>query len=169
MKKYIYPLIILILITLSNCNNEITIPQNNQTNDITIQYYYVDIKGEIILPGVYLVNSNCLIKDIIDMAGGLTPDADITNINLAEGISNNQMIIIPSQDKKIEQNNNKLININTATKEQLMQLESIGESKANNIITYRTKNGLFKSIEELKNVSGIGNEIYKKIKDFITV
>lgn len=169
MKKYIYPLIILILITLSNCNNEITIPQNNQTNDITIQYYYVDIKGEIILPGVYLVNSNCLIKDIIDMAGGLTPDADITNINLAEGISNNQMIIIPSQDKKIEQNNNKLININTATKEQLMQLESIGESKANNIIAYRTKNGLFKSIEELKNVSGIGNEIYKKIKDFITV
>lgn len=169
MKKYICILTILLTIFLTNCKDEIIIPQNNQNQTNETAYYYVDIKGEIILPGVYLVKSNFLIKDVIEMAGGLTPDADISNINLAEVITNNQMIIIPICNNKKIENNNNLININTATKEQLMQLESIGESKANNIIAYRTNKGLFKTIEELKNVSGIGNEIYKKIKDFITV
>ncbi len=169
MKKYICILTILLTIFLTNCKDEIIIPQNNQNQKNETAYYYVDIKGEIILPGVYLVKSNFLIKDVIEMAGGLTPDADISNINLAEVITNNQMIIIPICNNKKIENNNNLININTATKEQLMQLESIGESKANNIIAYRTNKGLFKTIEELKNVSGIGNEIYKKIKDFITV
>ncbi len=169
MKKYICILTILLTIFLTNCKDEIIIPQTNQNQINETTYYYVDIKGEIILPGVYLVKSNFLIKDVIEMAGGLTPDADISNINLAEVITNNQMIIIPINNNKQIENNSNLININTATKEQLIQLESIGESKANNIIDYITNKGSFKTIEELKNVSGIGNEIYKKIKDFITV
>ena len=64
---------------------------------------------------------------------------------------------------------NSLININTSTKEQLQTLNGIGESKANSIIDYRTQNGPFKTIEDIKNVSGISETLYDKIKDFITV
>ena len=103
MKKYICILTILLTIFLTNCKDEIIIPQTNQNQINEPTYYYVDIKGEIILPGVYLVKSNFLIKDVIEMAGGLTPDADISNINLAEVITNNQMIIIPiNNNKQIE-------------------------------------------------------------------
>jgi len=81
----------------------------------------------------------------------------------------------PSIDQTLTDNSNnnenqeKKISLNTATLEQLMTLNGIGESKAKNIIEYREKNGLFKSIEELKNVSGIGEAAYEKIKDYITI
>jgi competence protein ComEA len=74
-----------------------------------------------------------------------------------------------NEDEKQEGNSNFLISINTATKEQLMNLPSIGESKALSIIDYRTKNGLFKDITDLKNVTGIGDSIFDKIKDLITL
>ena len=64
---------------------------------------------------------------------------------------------------------NTLVNINTATKETLMSLKGIGESKADKIIEYRNTQGTFKTIDEIKNVSGIGDSVYEKIKDYITV
>jgi len=88
---------------------------------------------------------------------------------------NNVVSEIVSSDKDtsfendIKQENNKLININSASKEELMTVSGIGESKADNIIEYRTANGSFKSIEEIKNVNGIGDSLYEKIKDSITI
>lgn len=173
MKKYILftLMVILTITTLSSCNQEVIITSNtSETNQITSEYIYIDIKGEVLLPGVYLVKSNYLIKDVIDLAGGLSVNADISNINLAQNITSNQMIVIPSNiTNSDQQDKNDLININKASKNELMNLPSIGESKANNIISYRNTKGPFKSIEEIKLVSGIGNEVYNKIKDLITV
>ena len=76
---------------------------------------------------------------------------------------------IPTISETQEDSSNKLISINTATKEELMTLNSIGESKANAIIEYRNTNGNFKSIEDIKNVSGIGDVLFEKIKSNITV
>lgn len=173
MKRIILILIICLNITLISCNNknELIISNDVNTQTISNEYIYVDIKGEVLLPGVYVVKSNYLIKDVIDLAGGLSSKADISKINLAQNVMNNQMIIIPSKinNEENKTNNSNLVNINTATLSELMTLSGIGKTKAQNIIAYRESKSLFKTIEDIKQVSGIGNEIYNQIKDYITV
>ena len=100
---------------------------------------------------------------------------NIDEININIDLSNNASIKkedLITNEVNITENaskENKLVNINTATKEELMTLSSIGESKAEKIIEYRNTNGLFKTIEEIKNVSGIGDKLYVAIKAYITV
>jgi len=146
---------------------------------------YVDIKGYVTNPGVYEVDSNSLVNDCITLAGGLLSNADTSNINLSMQVSNEMVIYIPKKGETTTINNDasisksntsssstsksKVININTATKEELTTLSGIGNSKAQNILDYRNKNGNFKTIEDIKKVSGIGDSIYAKIKDYITV
>ncbi len=157
----------------------------------------IDIKGEIVNPGVYELTDKNNVNDAINMAGGLTKNSDTSNINLSKKLKDEMVIIVYSK-KEIENmeksnentcepcnnacitsedENSKLtskesksiINLNTATKEELLTLDGIGESKANAIIDYRNKNGPFKNIEEIKNVSGIGESAYEKLKDNIEV
>ena len=155
----------------------------------------VDIKGMVASPGVYEVNSTARVNDVITMAGGLIEGADTSLINLAKIVADEMTIIIYSKEEVTEKlkeeicvcecpliNNDAcindssssvkegpLININTATKEELMTISGIGEAKAEDIIKYRESNGNFKSIDEIKNVSGIGDSLFEKIKDYITV
>ena len=167
--------------------------------------YFVDIKGSINNPGVYEVDCGKRVIDVINMAGGLTEDADTTILNLSKKVKDEMYIIVysnsqikeykekllPSKEiiKKVEEkiicpdNSNDAceksstskeetkiegkININTASKEELMNLPSIGESKADKIIEYR-KTNIFNTIDDIKNVSGIGESIFNKIKDYIT-
>lgn len=140
------------------------------------EYYYVDIKGCIKNPGVYKLVKGSRVKDVIELAGGLTSDSDTSNINLAKIIEDEMVININSindnSDNNYGMNSNNLsglININTASLEQLMSLSGIGESKAKSIISYREENGNFKAIEDITKVSGIGQALYEKIKDYITV
>lgn len=140
------------------------------------EYYYVDIKGCIKNPGVYKLVKGSRVKDVIELAGGLTSDSDTSNINLAKIIEDEMVININSANDNSGNNygmnsNNLsgLININTASLEQLMSLSGIGESKAKSIISYREENGNFKAIEDITKVSGIGQALYEKIKDYITV
>jgi len=166
--------------------------------------YNIDIKGAVKKPGVYLVDSNLTVNDVINIAGGLNKDADTSLINLAKKIKDEMVIIIYTKEEvknsnivntvikivekecicpniendgclntEIKDNitnkeDNKLININTATKEELQTINGIGESKANNIIKYREENGNFNSIEDIKNVEGIGDNLYETIKIYIT-
>lgn len=168
----------------------------------TEKLYMVDIKGEVISPGIYELPSTSRVIDVINKAGGLTDIADTSVINLSKKIEDEMVIIIyseyevnnwlktkqeedylqekcqNSENSKIEndacindnaiENNETLININTATKEELMTLSGIGETKALAIISYREKTP-FTSIEDIKNVSGIGDSTYNEIKDYITV
>ena len=147
----------------------------------------VHIAGEVKKPGIVKIKEGARIADIIEEAGGLTENANIANINLAYIIEDGQKITIPSKDEKEEKENittesgegiineeqgissQKQININKASKEQLCELQGIGESTAEKIITYRKENGNFKQVEDIKNVQGIGDAKYENIKDKISV
>ena len=159
--------------------------------------FYVDVKGSVKKPGVYEFKENDRVIDAIKMAGGLKKNANTDNINLSEKLKGEMVIYVYSdsevkkgtkalscdticQTKVIEVNNcvpdvttkvinNELININTASITELQTLTGIGESKAKNIIDYRETNGSFKKVEEIKNISGIGDALFEKIKDKITV
>ena len=143
----------------------------------------VDIKGEIQNPGTYELEMGNRIIDVINKSGGLTDDADVRSINLSEKLEDEMLIVIPSKEESV--NNQPVINsknntnvnqaqdskisINTANVSTLMTLKGIGQKKAESIVEYREKNGLFKKIEDITNVSGIGNSIFDKIKDYIKV
>ena len=146
----------------------------------------VEIKGEVEKPDVYQLEEGSIIKDLIDMAGGVTEEADLSRINRAEELLNHELIIIGNINDETEssvvQNNSTyssngnnsdkvstLININTADLEQLKEITGIGNIKAQSIIDYREANGGFKSLEELKNVDGIGDKTFEKIKEQITL
>lgn len=161
----------------------------------------VEIKGHVIKPGLYEMECDSRIEDVINRAKGLTKDADISVINLGKKIFDEMVIIIYSKnevkdfiktqkeekekidkcinnsviinDGCIDNNNDEIvktnikISLNNATLEQLMTLSGIGESKAQSIISYREENNGFKSIDEIKNVSGISEKMFEKIKDSI--
>lgn len=151
----------------------------------------VHVSGAVNKEGIVELKNNSRIIDAIDKAGGLKDEADITNINLAYIIEDGMKIHIPSKEEKestiivesnidsgtvkqsneIESNNNKKlkININTATKTDLETLPGIGESTALKIIEYRKEKGKFKLIEDIKQVNGIGENKFNKIKELITV
>lgn len=138
----------------------------------------VEIKGEINKPDVYRVKEDSIVDDLIKIAGGIKEGADVSKINRAEKLKNHQCIIIPNQNelKSMEISSpNKdisrpdLIDINSAGEKELDALPGIGLSKAKEIISYREEKGEFKSIEDLKNVKGIGDSLFEKIKDKITV
>lgn len=171
-----------------------------KTKKENIENYKVDIKGEILTPGIYTLKSNSRVIDVIEMSGGLTENADTSVINLSKKITDEMVIIIYSksevkdfektkekekivQEKCIKKDENSLkndacitdsvkisgkVSINSATKEELMTLTGIGEAKAEDIIKYREENGPFKTIEDIKNVSGIGDSLFAKIKENIT-
>ncbi len=246
MKKYvnyIYITIIVILIIIigfmygNNTTEKVEQEQIEVTEEkVENPKIMVDIKGEVNNPGVYELNNNERINDVIKKAGGLTEEANTDYINLSKIVKDQMVIIIYSKKEveeyqksliekpkeiikyqiiekeipcpnttndacvkenittnnetikknnkkeesdetvEIEQSNNietnesnkEKININTASKEELMTITGIGESKANLIIDYRN-NESFKDIEDIKNVKSIGESLFEKIKDYITV
>jgi competence protein ComEA len=178
---------------------DLSIEEN--TEEVELIEYYVDIKGAVKKPGVYKVTKGSIVNDVINLAGGLKSTANTKYINLSYEVNNHDVINIytnsevKSNSIKMEcscpnidisscdnssivtnngsSNNNGSnvsgkVNINTASKEELMSISGIGESKALAIIEYRNNNK-FNSIEDIKNVSGIGDSLYNTIKDSITV
>ena len=205
-RKLKYPLTIILFIliivyvayTKNNLNNlkyenivienDILKEENTEENPTK---YSIDIKGAIKKPGVYEVDSNLTVNDVIGIAGGLTKDADTSLINLAKKIKDEMVIIIYTKEEVKKSNivdtvikvvekecicpniendgclnteikdnitnseNDSLVNINTATKEQLQTIKGIGESKADSIIKYRQQNGNFKTIEDNATKNGV--------------
>lgn len=164
---------------------EVYIENTGKIED-TEEKIIIHITGEVKNQGIIKINSNSRLIDAIEAAGGLTENADISKINLAYVVSDGQKIYIPNVNDLIEEyidseagegiivediNSSKktLININTATQTELETLTGIGASTALKIINYRNENGKFKNIEEIKNVSGIGDAKYEAIKDNICV
>ena len=162
-------------------NNNLLIENNNENSNLqksSNNTIVVEIKGEVMNPDVYTLSEGSIIKDLIEMAGGLTTEADISNINRAKEINNHDLIIIRNINDvniDVEAENNEVneesddgkISINDSDISKLKEIPGIGEVKANSIILYREKNNGFKSIEELKNVDGIGEKTFEKIKDSI--
>ena len=178
----------------------IALNDNEETDEIiedTFETIFIDIKGEVVNPGVYEIQLGDRVIDAVQMAGGFTNEATTDNVNLSKKLKDETVIIIPSYLKdyenvtikndyeidsnddivQTEENENyekiesssSLVNINTASVVELMSLDGIGETKAKAIIEYRDTSGGFKSIEDIKNVSGIGESTYENIKNNITV
>ncbi|MEH7251381.1 helix-hairpin-helix domain-containing protein [Neobacillus niacini] len=141
----------------------------------------VDVKGQVKLPGVYSSSQGERVIDVINRAGGLTENADETQVNFAEHVQDAMVIYIPAKGEegigpaatagitKTGSDKQAKINLNKANETELQNLPGIGPSKAAAIIEYRETIGLFKSIEDLKNVSGIGDKTFEKLKESITV
>ena len=131
----------------------------------------VDVKGGVKRPNIYRLDEGSIVEDAIKIAGGTTSEADLIKINRAEKLSDNQEVIIPikGQDVSSASSSSGKVNINTANETELDSLPGIGPAKAVEIIKYREENGKFKSIEEIKNIKGIGEASFEKLKDSIKV
>lgn len=127
----------------------------------------VEIKGEVYKPGLYILDAESRVNDLVIIAGGFTDNADTTNLNLAAKLVDGIVIYVISKDN--QQFVSDKISINTATIEELIQLPGIGESRARSIVDYRNHNGSFKSLEELTNVNGISDNILDQIKELISL
>jgi competence protein ComEA len=140
----------------------------------TINVY---VSGAVRKPDVYALPLNSIVKDAVTAAGGATAGADLDRINLAARLADQMQVYVPRQGEtsppppngSSPDSSTEKININTASAEELDKLSGIGPAIANAIIDYRTKNGSFKKIEDINNVKGIGDALFEKIKDQITV
>ena len=150
----------------------------------------VYITGEITNPGVYEIENNSRLTDLIALAGNTTQNADLKQCNLASFLSDGMKIIVPTNGQAstscgsqsaveaiaspgtsaaANSTTGALVNLNTATEAQLEELPGVGPSYASSIIDYREKNGGFKSVIDLKNVKGIGEKRFEDLKDLVTV
>ncbi len=138
----------------------------------------VDVKGAVKNPGVYEIALDGRVKDAIAVSGGLTADADLNAINLAEKLKDEMIITVYKigEAKQTVQNSSadktdsgQKINVNQASISDLRQVPGIGEAKAKAIIEYREKEGLFQTLDDLKNVSGIGEKTVDKLKEHLEV
>jgi competence protein ComEA len=124
----------------------------------------VYVEGEVVSPGVYVLDDGDRVVDAIEAAGGFTGDADRGAINLAAVLRDGDQVHVFSTGSVPQK-----VNLNTAEAWVLEALPGIGEVLARRIIDYRTLNGGFQRVEELKNVDGIGDAAYEKLKDIVTV
>lgn len=138
--------------------------ESTSTNEVSVSsnIYSVSISGSVVNPGTYTVTKDSNLGYLISLAGGLSDNADITSFNSNAALVDGGNYYI----SYIREGENK-ISINSATQVQLDTLPGVGEVFAKRIIEYRTKNGAFKTIEELKNVKGIGDSLFESLKDLI--
>ena len=135
----------------------------------------VYVCGEVKSPGVYELPEGSRIVDAVEAAGGMTEAASGTWLNLAEPVSDGQKIEVPSEteaaelEKEQQEAQSGLVNLNTASAEELMTLTGIGESKAEAILSYREEHGGFEKPEELMEIPGIKEGVFEKIRDQVTV
>ncbi|HPT66177.1 MAG TPA: helix-hairpin-helix domain-containing protein [Candidatus Woesebacteria bacterium] len=137
----------------------------------------IDISGEVMKAGVYKLKNGSRIDDVLIMAGGLSLKADRNwvdkNLNRAEKVYDGQKIYIPKVGENVVINSTPLVRdaivvrLNSASLEELDKLDGVGPAIAQRIIDYRTENGGFKSVEEIKLVPGIGDKMFEKIKNEI--
>ena len=144
----------------------------------TENLFFVYVVGAVYKPGVVEVEEGTRLYQVIQKAGGALETADLSKINLASIVKDEQKIIVPyieNKDDKVNDNSAnvqasvRLVNINTASEAELQTLNGIGASTAKKIVDYRNQNGDFNTVEEIMNVSGIGQSKFDSIKNDITV
>ena len=140
----------------------------------------VDVKGAVKSPGIYDLPIGSRVNDAVQKAGGLTEQADSKSLNLAQKVSDEALVYVPTKGEEAASqqtgsgttsltSKEKKVNLNKASLEELKQVKGLGGKRAQDIIDHRETNGKFKSVEELKKVSGIGAKTIEKLKDYVTV
>ena len=140
----------------------------------------VDVKGAVKSPGIYDLPVGSRVHDAVQKAGGLTEEADSKSLNLAQKVSDEALVYVPTKGEEAASqqtasgttpstSKEKKVNLNKASLEELKQVKGLGGKRAQDIIDYRETNGKFKSVDELKKVSGIGAKTIEKLKDYVTV
>lgn len=195
MKKYLRyiftSLIVVVFGILYSCERQESIVEVIHSDDVTSEEINtttiseetegticVHVTGYVVNPGVYHVPVGSRVYEVIVLAGGFLEEADRDYLNQATVLSDGQKLRVYSKDEVATVNQSmleevtgqvetKLVNINTASKEELMTLPGIGESRAESIIAYREQNGGFKVIEDIMKVSGIKDAAFSKIKNYI--
>lgn len=160
-------------------DTEVEATEENQITSSESKLLYVYVCGQVKNPGVYTLPEGSRIYDVFELAGGFTESAATDYWNQARLLKDGEMLYVPSKeevkDRPIEEEtkgqtyeSNK-VNINTATIAELMSLPGIGETKAKAILAYRQEHGEFSSLEELKQVEGIKEAVFTKIKAYIEI
>ena len=140
----------------------------------------VDVKGAVKSPGIYDLPVGSRVHDAVQKAGGLTEEADSKSLNLAQKVSDEALVYVPTKGEEAASqqaasgtspstSKEKKVNLNKASLEELKQVKGLGGKRAQDIIDHREANGKFKSVDELKKVSGIGAKTIEKLKDYVTV
>ena len=140
----------------------------------------VDVKGAVKAPGIYDLPVGSRVNDAVQKAGGLTEQADSKSLNLAQKVSDEALVYVPTKGEESASqqagsgapsstSKDKKVNLNKASLEELKQVKGLGGKRAQDIIDHREANGKFKSVDELKKVSGIGAKTIEKLKDYVTV
>ncbi|WP_242478285.1 helix-hairpin-helix domain-containing protein [Enterococcus faecium] len=167
-------------------SEENQLPEGNTVEeDVRPKVMYTDIKGSVKEPGIYSFSSEERVYDVLKRAGGLLEEADSDRINFSAKIEDQQVLYIPAIGEELPEHLNQLvspegkqstadsepskININTASPSELQQIPGIGSVKAQEIIRFREENGSFQKVEDLQEISGIGEKTVEKLKNFVTI
>lgn len=180
-------------ISREEANEEANEESETNANSAPNETWYVDIKGAIKVPQVVPVIPGMRVHDVVEMAGGVTGEADQSQVNLAQLVTDQMVIYVPKvgeevssstealvADSKVTESavsessgdatsDGDLVNINTADTTMLQTLSGIGEKRAADIINYRETNGLFETVDDLDQVSGIGEKTMEKLRPLIRV
>ncbi|NLY20817.1 MAG: DUF655 domain-containing protein [Tissierellia bacterium] len=151
-------------------SNDMIVENESEPIEESEEDIYIHISGEVKFPGLVKLKNGSRLIDAIDKAGGLSSEVDLDRINLAMVLEDEQKIYIPNKDEEIDEdlvdNESSLININTAGKDRLVLIPGIGDKTAEKIIQYRQEHR-FSSIEDIKNVPGIGDKKFDEMKNYI--
>ncbi|MEB5583265.1 helix-hairpin-helix domain-containing protein [Enterococcus faecium] len=167
-------------------SEENQLPEGNTVEeDARPKVMYTDIKGSVKEPGIYSFSSEERVYDVLKRAGGLLEEADSDRINFSAKIEDQQVLYIPAVGEEPPEHLNQSaspegkqstadtepskININTASPSELQQIPGIGSVKAQEIIRFREENGSFQKLEDLQEISGIGEKTVEKLKNFVTI
>ena len=168
--------------TFSTSSSTSDLKTGSSSSQTESQKLFVDIKGAVKNEGVYEISNGSRVTDVVKLAGGFTEDADKKSVNLAQKLTDEAVIYVAkvgeaatpitnsqtTSNRSTETNSNK-INLNTATLSELQMISGIGAKRAQDIIDYRDANGGFSSVDDLANVSGIGEKTLEKLKSEVTV
>ena len=169
--------------TFSTSSSASDLKTERSSSQTETQKMFVDIKGAVKNEGVYELSNGSRVTDVVKLAGGFTEDADKKSVNLAEKVTDESVIYVARVDENVapattnsqsngsaqQEESSDKINLNTATLAELQTISGIGAKRAQDIIDYRDANGGFSSVDDLANVSGIGEKILEKLKSEVTV
>lgn len=151
--------------------DEVTQTESAGDEKESLEEIYVYVCGAVVQEGVYRLPEGSRIFEAIEQAGGFREDAAPTGVNQAQVLEDEMTVYVPTVEEEVsnESASDGKVNLNKASKEELMTLPGVGASRAESIIKYREQNGGFQTIEDIMQVSGIKEGLFEKIKDLIKV